>query len=78
MSLRYEQYNSLKRTREFLRSLLAHSTRPKTIQGIQEGAYRCLRHFPTLYKSGQPAWSCDEFTKDEHHPLPETRHVNAK
>lgn len=75
MSLRYEQYNSLKRTREFLRSLLSPDTRPKTVKELRAKAGRCLRHFPPLYESGQPWWSCDEFTKGEHHPLPEVRHA---
>ena len=70
MSLRYEQYNSLKRTREFLRSLLSTETRPKTVKELREKAYRCLKHFPPLHESGQPHWSQDEFTADVHQELP--------
>jgi len=76
MSLRYEQYNSLKRTWEFLRSLLAPGTRPKTVKELREKAYRCLRHFPTLHDTGQPLWSKDDFTYDVHHPLPGTSPVD--
>ncbi len=69
MSLRYEQYNSLKRTQEFLRSLLTAETRPKTVKELREEAHRCLRHFPPLHESGQPLWSQDEFTADVHQEL---------
>ena len=70
MSLRYEQYNSLKRTREFLRSLLSPETRPKTVKELREKVHRCLRHFPPLHESGQPRWSQDEFTADVPQELP--------
>ena len=72
MSLRYEQYDSLTRTREFLRSLLTPETRPKTVKELREKAHRCLRHFPTLHESGQPLWSLDDFTADVPHRLPGT------
>jgi hypothetical protein len=68
MSLRYEQYDSLTRTRDFLRSLLSPGTRPKTVKELRENAGRCLRHFPALYESGQPMWSQDDFTKDLYAP----------
>jgi hypothetical protein len=64
LSLRYEQYNSLKMTREFLIGLLSKKTRPKTIGALQIEAMRCLRHFPPLAETGKPIFSKDEFTKD--------------
>lgn len=78
MSLRYEQYHALKRTREFLRSLLTPDTRPKTVKELREKASRCLRHFPPLCESGQPIWSQDPFTEDYPHQLPESSRANAK
>ena len=70
MSLRYEQYNSLKQTKEFLRALIYLKTRPRMIQELREQAHRCLRHFPPLYESGRPLWSLDDFTADVPHRLP--------
>ncbi len=64
MSLRYEQYWSLRRTREFLRELMVHKGRI-TKKELRDKAYRCLRHFPALTEKGQPMWSKDEFTEDE-------------
>ena len=68
MSLRYEQQYSLYKTREFLRDLLHHSTRPKTSEELKDRAYSCLRHFPFLDKCGAPIWSKDDFE------CPEIRH----
>lgn len=65
MSLRYEQYAALKRTREFLRDLFTVDKYPKTKKEMRERAYRCLKHYPFLHESGQPIWSKDPFTKDE-------------
>ena len=64
ISLRYEQYNSLKVTQRFLCDLLTVDQYPKTKREMRERASRCLRHFPFLYESGQPMWSKDEFTED--------------
>ena len=64
MSLRYEQYNALKITKEFLFELLDVHTRPKTISEIRARAIYCLRHFPQLEESGKPVFSQDDFTKD--------------
>ena len=64
MSLRYEQYNSLKVTREFLRDLMTIDKYPKTKGEMRERVGRCLRHYPFLYDTGQPMWSGDEFTED--------------
>ena len=61
MSLRYEQQYALYKTREFLRDLLHHSTRPKTAEELKDRAYSCLRHFPFLDKFGAPMWSHDDF-----------------
>ena len=63
MSLRYEQYAALKRSRDFLRWIMTHRGRI-TKKELRDRAYRCLRHFPFLYESGQPMWSKDPFTKD--------------
>ena len=72
MSLRYEQYNALRKSRDFLRSLLSPETRPKTVKELREKAHRCLRHFPPLHESGQPLWSLDDLTADVPHRLPGT------
>ena len=64
MSLRYEQYRSLKITQKFMRDLLAWDRYPSTKKEMRERASRCLHHFPFLYESGQPMWSKDEFTED--------------
>ena len=64
MSLRYEQYYSLKITQQFLRDLLTIENYPQTKGEMRERVHRCLRHFPFLYESGQPMWSKDEFTED--------------
>ena len=64
MSLRYEQYNSLMRTQEFLCDLFSVEDYPKTKKEMRERASACLRHFPCLHENGQPMWSQDSFTKD--------------
>lgn len=64
MSLRYEQYRSLKITRDFLRDLMTVDKYPKTKGEMRERVHRCMRHFPPLDDQGQPYWSRDEFTKD--------------
>lgn len=64
MSLRYEQYNSLKITRDFLIDLLNSKKRPKTVKETRERASRCLRHFPPLGYNGKPLFSKDDLTKD--------------
>ena len=64
MSLRYEQYNALMRTQEFLRNLLTVEDYPKTKKEMRQRASSCLRHFPFLHENGQPMWSLDSFTKD--------------
>ena len=67
MSLRYEQYWSLRRTRQFLADLLHPSTRPKTVKELRVRASSCLRHFPFLEESGKPIFSQDDFKSPEGH-----------
>ena len=69
MSLRYEQYWSLRRTRQFLADLLHPSTRPKTVKELRGRASACLRHFPVLEESGKPIFSQDEFASPEGYEL---------
>lgn len=69
MSLRYEQYTSLRRTRQFLADLLHPSTRPKTVKELRGRASACLRHFPFLEESGKPIWSHDNFKSPEGYEL---------
>jgi hypothetical protein len=63
MSLRYEQYWSLKKTRDFLRWILLTPGR-FTKAELRDKARRCLRHYPFLHETGQPMWSKDKFTDD--------------
>lgn len=74
MSLKYEQYNSLKKTKNFLQSIAldTEKTRSKKAQEIKtklkKEAFSCLRHFPFLTGLGQPIFSNDDFfenSKDE-------------
>jgi hypothetical protein len=69
MSLRYEEFRSLRRTRQFLADLLHPSTRPKTVSELRARASACLRHFPLLEKSGKPMFSEDNFTSPEGYEL---------
>ena len=61
MSLRYEQYASLLLTKQLLRDLLHHSTRPKKASDLVARASCCLRHFPALGEDGTPYFSKDNF-----------------
>jgi hypothetical protein len=65
MSLRYEQYHSLKKTQAFMRDLIFTETRPKKASELKERAHRCLRHFPLLDEHGKPIFSRDDFGPDE-------------
>ncbi len=69
MSLRYEQYAALRRTRQLLSDLLHPSTRPKTVKELRGRASACIRHFPLLAESGKPIWSQDDFTSPEGYEL---------
>ncbi len=66
MSLRYEQYNALKKTRAFLSNILCVGTDIKSLKAMRNAASDCLKHFPPLYENGQPVFSQDEFTEDMH------------
>ena len=63
MSLRYEQYSALSRSRQFLRELLSGPRLP--MKELRKRASGCLKHFPFLTEQGQPIWSRDTFTQDE-------------
>jgi hypothetical protein len=61
MSLKSEQYESLRRTREFLFDLLDPKKRPKSVKETRDRVSRCLRHFPPLHADGEPMFSNDNF-----------------
>jgi hypothetical protein len=63
MSLRYEQYWSLKKTHAFLQELILMRGRI-SLPELRRRALSCLRHYPPLHENGRPDWSKDEFTKD--------------
>jgi len=65
MSLRYEQYEALRRTRELLHELMFTETRPKTVKEMKARVSRCLRHFPPLTETGQPIFSNDPWSDDK-------------
>jgi hypothetical protein len=64
ISLRYEQYHALKKTRDFLYDLFDPEKYPKTKKEMRARASFCLRHFPHLEQSGKPIFSQDTITKD--------------
>ena len=64
MSLKYEQYNSLKYTKEFLYKLL-DTKQTKVPKPIREEAARCLKHFPFLKENGEPIFSNDNFNQEK-------------
>jgi hypothetical protein len=63
MSLRFEQRNSLLKSRNLLRDCLDPQKRPKTVKQLRERAHSALRHYPFLDERGEPLWSQDEFEK---------------
>ena len=63
MSLRRQQYNALKETRQFLRDILFWTGR-MSHKEMKTRARDCLKHFPFLYDNGQPKWSQDNLTED--------------
>lgn len=67
MSLRNEQYRSLKSTREFLHELIMCNDTPRN---IAKTAYRCAYHFPALDDRGEPIWSLDDLTEDRNGKTP--------
>lgn len=60
MSLRYEEQRALKITRDFLRLILTKDC-PTRKKDLRERAWRCLKHYPFLDKTGRPMFSLDEF-----------------
>lgn len=65
MSLRFEQYWALRKTRDFLYDLLDPQKRPKTVAEMRQRVRSCTKHFPILEESGKPIWSYDDFGPDE-------------
>lgn len=61
MTLPAEQVHSLKRTREFLRSLLISKETPRVPRVVRDEAYSCLRHYPGDYHIDQ-RWADDVCT----------------
>ena len=61
MSLKCEQYQSLVKTRKFLRDLLNEEIKIKNKKEIAERITECLKHFPFLDKYGEPIFSQDSF-----------------
>ena len=57
MSVKEEQYRSLRMTRELLFDMLDPKRRPKTVKEMNERVRYCLRHFPFLHKDGEPMFS---------------------
>lgn len=57
MSMKDEQYNSLRLTKEFLYDLLDTKKRPKTQKEMTDRVKRCLRHYPFLEADGKPMFS---------------------
>ena len=62
MSLRYEQYQSLKSVKELLHQIL-YKTMPRS--EMKKKIIQALRHYPPLTEAGEPIFSQDEFTADE-------------
>lgn len=61
MSLRYEQYRSLHRTRQFLLKILETPHKQWTSKELKQQASDCLRHYPILNVQGKPLFSQDDF-----------------
>jgi hypothetical protein len=68
MSLRYEQYSSLSRTKKFLIDVSLMQTKSKKLEKLKKEASSCLKHFPALSNTGIPIWSNDNFTNEEGDP----------
>ncbi len=60
MSLKYEQYRALVRTRQLLRGILLNKA-PVGKKDLRAAASSCLRHFPFLDERGAPMFSQDPF-----------------
>ena len=57
MSIKSEQYNSLKRVKQYLLDELHPKTRCKTEAERKNKIHFCLRHFPFLKEDGEPIFS---------------------
>ena len=57
MSVRSEQYNSLKKVRQYLIDELNPESRPKNHTERKKRILSCLRHFPFLKEDGEPMFS---------------------
>lgn len=64
MSLRYEEYRALRKSRDLLGDLLNPQRRPKTIGELKRRASEALHHFPFLDERGSPMFSDDNFTEE--------------
>jgi hypothetical protein len=64
MSLRYEEYRALRKSRDLLGDLLNPQRRPKTIGELKRRASEALHHFPFLDERGRPMFSNDNFTEE--------------
>jgi len=78
MTLRYESYWSLLKTRQFLRDLLTTSAYPKTKKEMRARAYSCLRHYPFLYDDGRPMFSRDPFLSESEKQEQERKGTNEE
>lgn len=58
MSLKYEQYQSLLKTRDFLYFILKDNSKWSKKE-LRKKASSCIRHFPPLDKKGKPYFSID-------------------
>ena len=65
ISLRYEQYWAMARSRGFLVSLLNPKIKWK-VSELRREAAACLKHYPPLGPEGEPMFSRDDSTKDRH------------
>ena len=62
MSIRAEQYHSLKYVRELLMDCLDPKKRPKSQEAMKQRIFQALRHFPPLEENGKPIFSKDSST----------------
>ena len=64
MSLKYQQYRSLKWTRALLFRLMS-TDRPKSVKELKKEVSICLKHFPALMETGEPIFSDDNILASE-------------
>ena len=60
MTLPYERYHAIKRTEEFLKSLLDPKKTPRVPKTVRQEAYYCLRHYPGGYNLDVIATKCPD------------------